>query len=379
VPIAEYFRRLVAARPAQPTGPQASNKAARAALRAERITQKATADAERARRKAERAEQRAAAQRALDEASILAYDHYLRVREWARRVSAQDGGPALSALSYLWDLDRQMVAHLRRWCEPISGVRAADYDAPSELLIRRLQRDVMTLGNGRGTALLVSEPPVLGGFGVLRGGRRLNEDTLRWFAAALALEDGGVLGQFRASPRRQLVWEIGGGWGGFAYAFKTLCPNVTYLVTGVPERLLVSAVYLMTAFPHARCRFVEPGAAAPWGGWEDADFVFAPESALSSGRPAPIALTLDVMALREMDAAGIRAHVQHAYAGGSLYFYSMLPAVNAPDDARHVWDAIGRSYWLHPVPPRDINGVSFPPPAAPEGYVHLVGWRRMRA
>ena len=376
VSLAEYFRRIAPARSVESTSP-APSKPERMAARAERVAAKAHADAERARRKAEKAEQRAAEQRAQDETSALAYDHYLHVREWARSVCAPAPvGPA--ALAPLWDADRETIACLRRWCEPITGVRAGDYDAPSEPLIRKLQREVMSLSSHRGTELLVAEPPALGGFGVLRGGRRLNEDTLRWFAAAIALQDGGVLGQFRGDAPRQLVWEIGGGWGGFAYAFKTLCPNVTYLITGVPEMLLVSAVYLMTVFPGARCRFVEPGGAPSRDSWQDADFVFAPESALSSWRPGPVALTLDVMALRTMDAGRVQAYVQHAYDSGSLFFYSMLPSPSAPDDASHVWAAIGRSYWLHPVPPRGIEGVAFPPQAADDGYAHLVGWRRMR-
>ena len=387
VSLAEYFRRFVPDRPAEPA-PAAPSKAARAAVRAERRAAKERADAERARRKAEKAERLATAQRAQEQTAAVAYDHYLRVREWARALSARQptsapsedwGEGTMRALAHLWEADRATIAQLRRFCEPITGVRAADYDAPSETLTRMLQRQAMALANHRGAELLVAESPALGGFGVIRSGRRLNEDTLRWFAAAIALQDGGVLGEFRGNSRRQLVWEIGGGWGGFAHAFKTLCPNVTYLITGVPETLLVSAVYLMTVFPEARCRFFEPAADAAWDGWQDADFVFAPEWALSSWRRPPIALTLDVMALRAMSAARVCAHVRHAYDCGSLYFYSMLPAPTAPDDARHVWNAIGGSYWPHPVPPRGITGVAFPPPAADEGYVHLVGWRRMRA
>jgi hypothetical protein len=387
VPLADYFRRFVAARPAE-TAPTAPSKAARVAMRAEQRAAKARADAERARRKAEKAELRAAAQRAEAAAAARAFDLYLRVREWARGLCAHRDGSAapehageapVSALAHLWDADRATIAQLRRWCEPITGVRAADYDTPSETLSRLMQRQAMALANHRGTELLVGESPMLGGFGVVRSGRLINEDTLRWFAASIALQDGGVLGQFRGNVRRQLVWDIGGGWGGFAYAFKTLCPNVTYLITGAPETLLVSAVYLMTVFPEARCSFFQPGADASWDRWMDADFVFAPEWALSSWRRPPIALTLDVMALRAMSAARVRAHVQHAYDSGSLYFYSMLPAPTAPDDARRVWDSIGGSYWLHPVPPRGITGVAFPPPAADEGFVHLVGWRRLEA
>ena len=62
-----------------------------------------------------------------------------------------------------------------------------------------------------------------------------SEDTIKFALAATALQDGAVFTAFRAAARRRVVWEIGGGWGGFAYHFKTLCPNVTYLITGSPS------------------------------------------------------------------------------------------------------------------------------------------------
>ena len=374
VPIADFFRRLVAPPPADNSTPPAPSKAARAAARGEHLAAKARAAAERSRRQAEKAAHREAQREARQELSDTAYGHYLRVRQWARSL----GAPEDASLAHLWHADRDTIAHLRRSCDPMSGVRAAEYDAPSEELTRRLQRVVMGLRSHRGTELLVPEPPALGGFGVLKNGHRINEETLRWFAAAIALEDGGVLPQFRAAARRQLVWEIGGGWGGFAYAFKTLCPNVTYLITGIPETLLVAAVYLQTLFPRARCRFFGPAAADLWQGWEDVDFVFAPHSAWPALRPPPIALTLDMMALRRLDEARVNGLVQQAYESGSTYFYSQLPAAQAPEDARRVWEAIGRRYWMHPVPPRGIAGIAYPPPSAPDGYVHLVGWRRLR-
>ena len=139
----------------------------------------------------------------------------------------------------------------------------------------------------------------------------------------------------------------------------------------------MAAVYLQTVFPRARVRFYEAAGADLWRNWEDVDFVFAPESAWPALQPPPVALTLDMMALRRLPAEGVRRCVQQAYDCGSTYFYSQLPAAHAPDDAQLVWEAIGRRYWMHPVPPRGIEGIAYPPPAAPEGYVHLVGWRRL--
>ena len=60
-----------------------------------------------------------------------------------------------------------------------------------------------------------------------------------------------MLDEIRA-PGRKLVWEIGAGWGGFAYQFKTLFPDVTYVIVDLPELFLFSATYLMTLFPEAK-------------------------------------------------------------------------------------------------------------------------------
>ena len=66
---------------------------------------------------------------------------------------------------------------------------------------------------------------------------------------------GGILEPFRRGDRRRMVVEIGAGWGGFAYQFKTLFPNTTYVIVDFPELFLFSATYLMTVFPGAAVRF----------------------------------------------------------------------------------------------------------------------------
>ena len=95
----------------------------------------------------------------------------------------------------------------------------------------------------------------LGGFGFEIDGRLFNIDTLKFFEVLIALEKGAVLQEFRGNAERRLVWEIGAGWGGFPYQFKSLCPNVTYVISDFPELFLFSATYLMTAFPDARVAF----------------------------------------------------------------------------------------------------------------------------
>jgi hypothetical protein len=283
----------------------------------------------------------------------------------------------------LWDATPETIANLRQWCEPISDVRATDYDSARSDLRQRLKRDVGFLRKQIGRDLFVQEPHALGGFGYVDSrGERYNEDTVKFFKAIAALHDGGVLGECRQTTRRQMVWEIGGGWGGFAYQFKTICPNVTYLITGIPDVLLVSAVYLAAVLPGARCRFYDDRSPDDvWRGWEDVDFIFAPEDALPALRPPRIDLTLDIMALRSMCESRIWSHVQRSFSLGSRYFYSLLPRSCSGDEIPNLWSTIQRLYWTHPIPQRmDAAGADDESAAALESdYVHLVGWRRIRA
>ena len=98
-----------------------------------------------------------------------------------------------AALAPLWDATPADIASLRRWCEPISGVRAADYDVVSQDLKFRLGRDLHMMQKQTPDWLFVQEPTALGGFGALKSGERFNADTLQ------ALQgDGGASRRRRA-------------------------------------------------------------------------------------------------------------------------------------------------------------------------------------
>ena len=365
----------------------------RAARKAERVATKQRVAAERLlRRQQESGALHAAERREQEATAARAFENYRQVRDWLRRVSGAGGSraPELSAaerqmvsgLAHLWDARPEVVSSLRRWTEPMTGVRAADYEHPTRDLALHLKYQVGFLRRHAGAHLFVQESPLLGGFGVEWHRQRYNEDTVRFFKAVVALHDGGVLADCLEGRRRKLVWEIGGGWGGFAFQFKTLCPNTTYLITGLPECLLVSATYLMTAFPDARCRFDDPsGRAALWSDWEQADFVFAAATAVGEMAPPELHAVLDVMALRCMSDLRVSEHVRRAFDLGARYFFSQLPGPCFPEERPDVWRAIGERYWLHQIPPR-LDAAAFAVDdfdSAPriDDYAQMVGWRRM--
>jgi hypothetical protein len=373
--------------------------AEREARRAEGLAAKQQAMAEREARKEEERQRRQAAQEALDAQAARACDRYLAVREWARGwrddYAAAAGEPTeperqrAQALAHLWDAPRETITTLRRWCEPLGGARASDYDTRETELFDKLKREVFYARKQLGPDLFVHEPRALGGFGFFEQALLYNEDTARHFALLIALQDAAIVQAFREpglgdpGPRR-VVWEIGGGWGGFAYQFTRVCSNVTYVISGSPEQLLVSAVYLAGVLPEARCRL--HGGELPSDGpdeWDDADFVFVPGHLIASMRTPRLDLVLDLLELRAMTAERAAAHVRRAFELGARYVFALRPGVSDPAD-RCVEQAIGRWYWPHPVPPRrdprELSAVGYdasklPPPR----FAHLAGWRRIRA
>lgn len=350
---------------------------------------KRRADEEREARRREDAARRDDQRLALERTLDAAHASYLRVRDWAGRMRQAGGSPSdalteterrmLDALAPLWNADRHTIATLRAWCDPLNGAPTPEPAQPSAESLERLLRQVTILRKQNGAETLVPEPATLGAWGAVVAGQRHSDETLKFAVATAALRHGAVLTPFRTARNRRIVWEIGGGWGGFAYHFKTLCPNVTYVITGLPDRLLVSAVYLTTVFPDARWRLQgESGVDDTWSDWEHLDFLFVAEAAAASLRPPRLDLTIDLGELLHMSPQRVSAHVQRAFEWGSPYVYSMVPA-RAVEASSTPWPLIEPWYWPHPVPLRSERSTAYAEIVPHEdNYAHMVGWRRIR-
>jgi hypothetical protein len=340
---------------------------------------------------------------------------YERVREEVFRLRALDRdfrtateppsdywAEELSNFDYLFDASPLIVSKLRHHSYHVTGLKAYEYrshrDAHKRQLAQKLEALVDVAG---GRDLLVPEPRLLGGFGHEIDGALYNLDTLKFFEVLIALDKGAVLDDFRTGKRRT-VWEIGAGWGGFAYAFKTLFPNTTYVITDFPELFLFSATYLQGLFPEAKVHFFSPE--DPMGP-EDADFVFAPNTFLVETRPPRLDLSINMVSYQEMTADQVDAYVKHAFDLGAPYLYS-LNRDRSPynDQITSVREIIGRYFWPQQV--EVLPGVQYtqmlPRPEAgsararklalkaagrakkvskkPDlGYKHVIGWRRRPA
>jgi hypothetical protein len=262
-----------------------------------------------------------------------AFPAYLAARHAVQQIKRvpNDGGTAVPSAYWTEDLDRidymieaspLIVAKLRHHAFQITGIRPHDYrekgDGRRQNFEARL-RALQTLG---GDGLLVPESPALGGFGYEIDGRLFNIDTLKFYEVLIGMQRGGVLDTVRAADR-PVVCEIGAGWGGFAYQFKTLFPRTRYVIVDFPELFLFSATYLKTLFPQARTLFVGTSSEPSLHGWENADFVFVPNTLAHLVSELPLDLMVNMVSFQEMTDAQVRMYASEAARARCRWLYSL--------------------------------------------------------
>jgi hypothetical protein len=334
-----------------------------------------------------------------------AYSNYERVRDEVLQMldtssDAVEGAPSaywtheLRNFEYMLDASPLIVENLRHHTFHLTGIRTYEYRPHrGEEARRRLAAKLRMLADLEGDELLVPESPELGGFGHEIDGALYNTDTLKFFEVLIALERGAILDEIRA-PGRKLVWEIGAGWGGFAYQFKSLFPDVTYVIVDLPELFLFSATYLMTLFPDARVSFRNGDDAS--NDWDAADFVFVPartSDAIQGMRPD---LMVNMVSFQEMTTAQVDAYARLAWELECPFIYS-LNRDRSPwnPELESVREVLARYYRVHEVPLLELPYTRLPelktlslPERAVQWalsalgrdvsveYRHVVGWRR---
>ena len=142
---------------------------------------------------------------------------------------------------------------------------------------------------------------------------------------------------------------LGGGWGGFAYQFKTQFAKAIYVIVDFPELFLYSATYLGTVFPEARLAFVGAGDASLDVG--DADFVFVPQSLASRETIRQPDLLVNMVSFQEMTDAQVRRYAEIAASTGCPFIYSFNRERSAYNtELIRVSDALAETYRLTEVP-----------------------------
>ena len=329
----------------------------------------------------------------IDARSTHEFQCYLRARD-AVLAMKRAGGHGFAAspsgywadelenIEYMVDATPLIVQKLRHHAFHITNVRPYDYRDKGDGRREHFEARLRALRALDGAALLVPESPALGGFGYQVDGRLFNVDTLKYYEVLLGMERGGVLSAVRALDR-PLVCEIGAGWGGFAYQFKTLFPRTTYVIVDFPELFLFSATYLGALFPEARLVFAGTAETATIEGWRDADFVFVPHLLFRLVSTLPLDLTVNMVSFQEMTDAQVRGYAAMAATAGCPLLYSMNRE-RSPYNTQlvSVSEALADWYGLTEVALLDtdyMSSVKKPPkpptkpdPSAPR-YRHLVG------
>ena len=225
---------------------------------------------------------------------------------------------------YMVDASPLIIRKLRHHCYHFNGIHVVEYRTNLHSARQAYRKKLRMLQAVDRSGVLVSESLVLGGFGHEIDGELYNSETLRFYESLIALDRAGILSKFRGKGSRpRLVWEIGGGWGGFAYQFKSLFPHVTWLIMDFPEALLFSAVYLKTTFPKAR---VLISGDIPdkdiLEQWEEYDFIFVPTTFLDQMNCERIDLTINLASFQEMTTEQVDAYVRKAKTLGTPCIYS---------------------------------------------------------
>lgn len=329
-----------------------------------------------------------------------AYRGYLLVRDkilaMLENTPAEENTPSaywreeLAGFEYLFDASPLIIQKLRHHCYHISGLRDYDYRAHHGHQAHFFERKFHLLQkhDPKG-ALWVPESPELGGFGFRIGPDLYNLDTLRFYECLIALEKFGFLRPFRETGKeKKIVLEIGAGWGGFAYQFKTLFPRNTYVIVDFPASLLFSATYLLALFPQARALFIEgTHGSCSVPNIADYDFVFVPHFAWERLAFTQPDLALNTVSFQEMTAEQADRYVKKIAEWGIPRLYSMNR-----DRSRHnkelgtVSSVLEKYYTLEEVRVLEIqasrlpkNFVKYYLQPLKRFFIRYVGWPKHKA
>lgn len=216
----------------------------------------------------------------------------------------------LEGFDYMFDASPLIIAKLREHCYHLTGLRSYEYRGHHAHKSQAFANKLAALRELDSKGLFIPESPVLGGYGHRVDGELVNLDTLKFYESLIAMDHGGILEPLRSGEKRQVVVEIGAGWGGFGYQLKSLCKNVTYVIVDLPPTLLFSSVYLSTAFPDAKVFVYGDGdLAAAMESIQEYDFVFLPHFLIPELKVPNIDLAVNMISFQEMTTEQVGGYV----------------------------------------------------------------------
>lgn len=260
-----------------------------------------------------------------------AFQHYLHVRPHILAMMAanpQTSGSAsayweeeMAGFDYMLDASPLLIRKIREHCYHITGIRSYEYRTHHAHAAPPFAAKLEALRKLDTANLFVPESPAMGGFGHRIENMLINIDTLKFYESLIAMNRAGLLDNVR--QKRAAVLEIGAGWGGFAYQFKTLFPNSTYIIVDLPPTMLFSATYLSSQFPEAKLFiYGRDDVKLLTTHLLDYDFVFIPHYAFPNLAISPLDLGINMVSFQEMTTEQVSGYMRKLAALGCKALYS---------------------------------------------------------
>lgn len=153
---------------------------------------------------------------------------------------------------YLFGLDEKYFGELRHHTYHLDADRYEEYYFKEHE--EQFRKEWEALVKNLPVKYRLSSPRTLGDLGYSFENCNVDSTTLRFQQSFLALWKLGILKKLEelAEKRKVNIFEIGGGYGSFAYHMMSLIKNSTYFIVDIPEVLLFSASYLTLCFPEKK-------------------------------------------------------------------------------------------------------------------------------
>ena len=231
----------------------------------------------------------------------------------------------IAGFEYLFDASPLIVDKLKEHSYHLTGIHCYKYRqhhaySKNWFYQKHLERFQLlsALDNSK---LFVPESSNLGGFGFDFGHGLTNVDTLKYYEVMIGLQKAAFLPDKNSSFS---LLEIGAGWGGFSYGFKTLFPKSKYIIVDLPHTMLFSAINMVVSFPEASFLFYGDSNFNSRLLAHDYDFCFIPNFAFDSCLELPsLDLGINIASFQEMSSLQVRNYLSILSSSGCKNFYSL--------------------------------------------------------
>lgn len=317
-------------------------------------------------------------------------DYYLRQR--ARDISGY-WAEELRSFRYIFDAPADVVRTLRCHAYHITGDHPYTYlDNPAMAALYAAKKRALEKLGGADLPFRFEDED-LGGFGFEIDGGKVNIDRLKYYEVFVALKKMGVLEALRDPDHRNIICEIGSGWGGICCDMKERLPNSTMILVDLPELFIFSATYLLHRFPGARIAYIGHDQDFDWSKAADYDFILVPHYLVGAVRPPYLDLALNTVSFQEMTTEQVREYVMFAADRKARFIYS-LNREQGPynPEITCVSEIISEGFEVSEYPvlaesytqfaaefPSDHKGRPVPPKEGVSLYRHLLGRPRADA